>query len=203
MALLIFGLGYVGRALAAASERAGVTGTARRPAPSLPSTVISIPPEETVRALAVATHLLVTAPPGLEGDPLLALDGAPAALARSPLRWIGYLSTTGVYGDRSGAWVDEASELCPTGERGRRRVAAEAAWLGLCRERGVPVHIFRLAGIYGPGRSPFDALRVVACQRIGAIPQHRKHANRLPGDDKGCDGNAGRIFGQCQARRER
>jgi nucleoside-diphosphate-sugar epimerase len=82
------------------------------------------------------------------------------------LAWVGYLSTTGVYGDRDGGWVDETSELRPSGARGRRRVAAETAWLDLWRDRGVPVHIFRLAGIYGPGRSPFDALRAGTAKRI-------------------------------------
>jgi len=93
--------------------------------------------------------------------------GARAALAALPgLAWLGYLSTTGVYGDRAGGWVDEASELRPSGPRGRRRVAAEAGWLGLWRRHGVPVHIFRLAAIYGPGRSPFDALRADTARRI-------------------------------------
>jgi nucleoside-diphosphate-sugar epimerase len=71
-----------------------------------------------------------------------------------------------VYGDRGGGWVDETAALQPTGERGRRRVAAEQGWLGLWRDRGVPVHIFRLASIYGPGRSPFEALRAGTAKRI-------------------------------------
>jgi nucleoside-diphosphate-sugar epimerase len=71
-----------------------------------------------------------------------------------------------VYGDRGGGWVDETARLLPTGERGRRRVAAEQGWLGLWQDRSVPVHIFRLAGIYGPGRSPFDALRAGTAKRI-------------------------------------
>jgi nucleoside-diphosphate-sugar epimerase len=82
------------------------------------------------------------------------------------LAWLGYLSTTGVYGDRGGGWVDETAALCPSGERGHRRVNAEQGWLGLWRDRGVPVHIFRLAAIYGPGRSPFEALRAGAAKRI-------------------------------------
>jgi nucleoside-diphosphate-sugar epimerase len=79
---------------------------------------------------------------------------------------VGYLSTTGVYGDRDGGWVDESSALKPTGERGRRRLAAEAAWLELHRRARLPVHIFRLAGIYGPGRSALDAVRAGRAQRI-------------------------------------
>src|SRR3712207_1519013 len=86
--------------------------------------------------------------------------------ARSGLAWLGYLSTTGVYGDRGGSWVDENSELRPSGERGRRRVMAEAGWLDLRRRRRVPVHVFRLAAIYGPGRSPFEALRTGTAKRI-------------------------------------
>jgi nucleoside-diphosphate-sugar epimerase len=116
-------------------------------------------------ALAGTTHVLSSVPPEAEGDPVLAQHAAD--IARLPgLRWIGYLSTTGVYGDRAGGWVDETSELRPTGERGRRRAAAEAAWLDLWRRHGVPVHIFRLAGIYGPGRSAFDSLRQGRAQRI-------------------------------------
>ncbi len=91
------------------------------------------------------------------GEDIAALPG---------LRWLGYLSTTGVYGDRGGGWVDETARLLPTGERGRRRVAAEQGWLGLWHDSGVPVHIFRLAGIYGPGRSAFDALRAGTAKRI-------------------------------------
>jgi nucleoside-diphosphate-sugar epimerase len=164
MKLLIFGLGYVGRALAAASDGAGVTGTARRPISDLSGTVACIPPEETVRVLATATHLLVTAPPSTEGDPLLALDGAYAALARSPVRWIGYLSTTGVYGDRGGGWVNETTPPAPGSERTARRVAAEAAWLAFADRRAVD--LFRLAGIYGPGRSVLDDLRIGRARRI-------------------------------------
>ena len=111
------------------------------------------------------THLLVSVPPDAVGDPVLALHGDDIA-APPGLSWLGYLSTTGVYGDRSGGWVDETAELLPTGERGRRRVAAEQGWLDLWHERGVPVHIFRLAGIYGPGRSAFDALRAGTAKRI-------------------------------------
>jgi nucleoside-diphosphate-sugar epimerase len=164
MKLLIFGLGYVGRALAAASDGAGVTGTARRSISDLSGTVACIPPEETVRVLATATHLLVTAPPGTEGDPLLAMDGAYAALARSPVRWIGYLSTTGVYGDRGGGWVNETTPPAPGSERTARRVAAEAAWLAFADRRAVD--LFRLAGIYGPGRSVLDDLRIGRARRI-------------------------------------
>ena len=123
------------------------------------------PLADRARALAGTTHVLSSVPPEAEGDPVLAHHAAD--IARLPgLRWVGYLSTTGVYGDSAGGWVDETSELRPTGERGRRRVAAEAGWLDLWGRHGVPVHIFRLAGIYGPGRSAFDSLRQGRAQRI-------------------------------------
>ncbi|HLI19720.1 MAG TPA: SDR family oxidoreductase [Stellaceae bacterium] len=116
-------------------------------------------------SLAGATHLLISIPPDAAGCPVIDCHGADIAAARG-LRWIGYLSSTNVYGDRGGAWVDETSPLAPSGERGRRRVAAEAKWLELGRRTGVPVQIFRLAGIYGPQRSPLDALRAGTARRI-------------------------------------
>jgi nucleoside-diphosphate-sugar epimerase len=117
------------------------------------------------QALEGVTHLLVSVPPDATGDPILAVHRDDIAQIES-LRWLGYLSTTGVYGDRAGGWVDETTELSPSGERGRRRVSAEAGWLDLWHRCGVPVHIFRLAGIYGPGRNPFDALRAGRAKRI-------------------------------------
>ena len=116
-------------------------------------------------ALSRVTHLLVSISPDAAGDPVLAMHANDIA-AMPRLGWLGYLSTTGVYGDRGGGWVDETAELLPTGERGRRRVAAEQEWFGLWHDRDVPVHIFRLAAIYGPGRSAFDALRAGTAKRI-------------------------------------
>jgi nucleoside-diphosphate-sugar epimerase len=121
--------------------------------------------DDPAAALRGATHLLSAVPPDAAGDPVLDHHGAD--LARAPsLVWAGYLSTTGVYGDRGGGWVDESAELRPTGERGRRRVAAEAGWLALGRQSRLPIHIFRLAGIYGPGRSALDAVRRGEAKRI-------------------------------------
>jgi nucleoside-diphosphate-sugar epimerase len=114
--------------------------------------------------LGSATHVLSSVPPDEAGDPVLDLHGSD--LAASAPRWVGYLSTTGVYGDRDGGWVDEGSALVPTSERGRRRVAAEARWLDLHRRHDLPMHVFRLAGIYGPGRSALDAVRAGRAQRI-------------------------------------
>jgi nucleoside-diphosphate-sugar epimerase len=114
--------------------------------------------------LAGTTHLLAAIPPDANGDPVLDEHGPD--IAALPLAWAGYLSTTGVYGDTSGAWVDETAPLRPSGPRGRRRVAAEAGWRRLFETRGTPIHIFRLAGIYGPGRSPLDAVRDGRAKRV-------------------------------------
>ena len=117
-------------------------------------------------ALADATHLLLSAPPGLHGDPFLnALMQADAPSTQN-LRWIGYLSTTGVYGDHHGGWVTETSQLRPVSERARRRVMAERGWAAWGLAVGVPVQIFRLAGIYGPGRSALDSVRDGTARRI-------------------------------------
>jgi nucleoside-diphosphate-sugar epimerase len=117
------------------------------------------------RRLAEATHLLSTVPPDESGDPVLDCHGAALGTLKQ-LRWVGYLSTTGVYGDHGGGWVEEDTALNPTGERGRRRVAAETGWLALHRAHGLPVHIFRLAGIYGPGRNQLEALAHGRARRI-------------------------------------
>lgn len=112
-------------------------------------------------ALDGTTHILASIPPDADGDPALRWHGAD--LARLPgLAWIGYLSTTGVYGDSGGAWVDETSPVAPLTERARRRVAAEASWRGLAP----PAHVFRLAGIYGPGRSALDQVRAGTARRV-------------------------------------
>ena len=110
-----------------------------------------------------ATHLLSTAPPDGSGDPVLARHGD--AIAGAPeLRWIGYLSTTGVYGDRGGGWVDEDTVPSPISDRSRRRLAAEEDWRRFADRCAVDV--FRLAGIYGPRRSVFDDLRAGTARRI-------------------------------------
>ncbi len=116
-------------------------------------------------ALGDASHVLVSVPPDHDGDPVARHHGADIAAAAG-LGWLGYLSSTAVYGDRGGAWVDEATPPAPSGEVGSRRLGAEESWLGLWRGHGVPVHLFRLAGIYGPGRSALDRLRAGTARRI-------------------------------------
>lgn len=173
--LFCFGLGYsalcLGHRVAALGWR--VTGTCRsgeKAAALWRDTgfrVVLFDRERQVEkeALQAITHVLVSVPPNAQGDPVLTTHADDIA-AMPGLSWLGYLSTTAVYGDRGGAWVDERADLRPTGERGRRRVAAEEAWLRLWRDRSVRVHILRLAGIYGPGRNPFAALRAGSAKRI-------------------------------------
>lgn len=110
-------------------------------------------------ALAQATHLLTSVAPG-EADPVLAALGGD--IASAALQWVGYLSTTAVYGHHNGDWVDETTPLAPTTARGAARAKAEADWAAL----GLPLHIFRLAGIYGPGRGPFEKVRDGSARRI-------------------------------------
>ncbi len=181
MKLLCFGLGYSAQALV---RRLGpewtVTGTTR----SSDGALLHFDREHGLgkAEFAGVTHILVSIPPDEHGDPVI--DGHAGEIAGlTSLRWLGYLSTTGVYGTRDGGWVDENSQLQPTGPRGERRVAAEAGWLDLWRRHGVPVHIFRLAGIYGPGRSAFDALRAGTAKRIDSSGQvfSRIHVDDIAG----------------------
>jgi nucleoside-diphosphate-sugar epimerase len=126
------------------------------------------PSDDLRRRLARTTHLLLSAAPDDRGDPVLGLhaDDVRRAAQSGVLRWIGYLSTIAVYGDAAGGWVDEETPATPGSARGRRRVEAEAQWLALGRETGVAVQVFRIAGIYGPGRSTIDALRAGTAHRI-------------------------------------
>lgn len=171
--LLCFGYGYSARALARRLMAQGwqVIGTTRsagkmddiRATGAEPALW---PPARCGPLLDFATHVLVSTPPDAGGDPVL-LHCAGALSARAEqFDWLGYLSTVGVYGDRGGDWVDETSECSPATERGRARLAAEEEWLGYWHDTGVPVHIFRLAGIYGPGRGPFAKVRAGTARRI-------------------------------------
>lgn len=117
-------------------------------------------------ALARATHILLSAAPGEDGDPVLNDLGPAIAEHADRIEWLGYLSTTGVYGDHQGGWVDEETPLTPSTKRGQQRVTAEAGWQALARTHGLPLHIFRLAGIYGPGRGPFSKVRAGTARRI-------------------------------------
>jgi nucleoside-diphosphate-sugar epimerase len=165
--LLIFGLGYTGTAIGLAAAKAGyaVTATSRQPGLAAPPGIEVIPFEAAEDAVASATEIVATAAPDAGADPALARYRAAIAGAAG-LRWIGYLSSTGVYGDRGGGWVDESSAPAPTSRRATARRAAEEAWERVGAERDMPVDLIRLAGIYGPGRSPFDDLRAGRARRI-------------------------------------
>ena len=193
--LAAIGLGYSARRLAAlmASEGWRITGTSRtaegaerirslgyagavftgEPGPIEP---------ELAAALLGITHLLVSTPPTAEGDPVSCRLGD--HLAGMPtLRWVGYFSTVGVYGDRQGDWVDEATPPAPTGERGRRRLAAETAWRDWGRACSKTVNCLRLPGIYGPGRSQLERIRAGTAQRIIKLGQvfNRIHVDDIAG----------------------
>jgi nucleoside-diphosphate-sugar epimerase len=120
---------------------------------------------ELAKLLEGTTHLLHSIPPGLTGD--LVLDSYRREIAAlKSLKWIGYLSTVGVYGDQEGRWVDETALPRPNSTSLAARLAAEKAWLEFGEETGQVVQIFRLAGIYGPGRSVFDKFRDGTAQRV-------------------------------------
>jgi len=168
--LLSFGHGYSARALARRLLPQGwrVLGTTRSPDKAEVLAATGVTPvlwEKSALedALAQATDLLVSAGPDDAGDPTLALLGDEIAERARQFFWVGYLSTTGVYGDHHGDWVDEATPLHPGTDRGQARVDAEAAWGAI---PGLPVHFFRLAGIYGPGRGPFAKVRSGDARRI-------------------------------------
>ena len=111
------------------------------------------------------THILISTPPSELGDPTFTMHAGDISQLKN-LEWLGYLSTTGAYGDRGGGWVDETTTPRPTTKRGSRRLKAEEQWLSLLSAHNIPTHIFRLAGIYGPGRSAIDSVRAGIARRI-------------------------------------
>jgi len=170
--LLIFGCGYSAQAFVRRLGRGWqVTGTTRNPdkIARLKDQGIDArlwPGGDLRPALDDATHLLLSIAPDTDGDPVVAAYGDTVAKAAPHLRWVGYLSTTGVYGDHDGGWIDEMTPLEPTTRRGRVRLMAERQWQAIAGASGLPLHIFRLAGIYGPGRGPFEKVRNGTARRI-------------------------------------
>lgn len=180
--LFCFGLGYSARVLVdrLVSEGWAVSGTCRDEPTRQALAADGIrahlfdrdhPLHDPVVALSEVTDVLISVPPDGEGDPVLDRHGADIA-SMTGLRWIGYLSTTGVYGNTGGLMVDETAPLNPTSDRSSRRIAAEQRWLELYRSHQRPVHLFRLAGIYGPGRSAIDQVRAGRARRIDK-PGHK------------------------------
>jgi dTDP-4-dehydrorhamnose reductase len=169
--MLFFGFGFSARALARQLDRSEwtVSGTSRTAggiADIEASDVRGIDFGALSSIPDDVTHIVSSIPPGEQGDPVLNRFGSELARRARQFQWVGYLSTTGVYGDHGGAWVDEATALTPNTERGLRRLAAEKQWLALHRDHGLPVHVFRLAGIYGPGRNTLDNLRDGTAKRV-------------------------------------
>jgi nucleoside-diphosphate-sugar epimerase len=187
--VLVLGGGYTGRRFAQALHRQGVpvTLTHRRVPQEPPEGAEALPclrfdaggdAVPTRAELAGTTHVLVTIPPDEAGqDPVL--QRLAGALAELPLEWIGYLSTTGVYGDRGGGWVDETTPTSPGLERSMARLGCELAW----RSTGLPVQVFRLPAIYGPDRIPFESLRTGTARLIHKPAQvfSRIHVDDLVG----------------------
>ena len=173
--ILFFGLGFSARALAQRLAKRGwaVSATSRSEAGA-----------EAIRAMGYrglvfdgsqplpqvafdgVTHVVNSAPPGDDGDPVLRQHAKDFAVRAAQFQWVAYLSTTGVYGDHAGGLVTEDTPLTPNTERGHKRLMAENQWLGLWRMHGLPVMIFRLAGIYGPGRNQLLSLRDGTAKRV-------------------------------------
>ncbi|MEQ1649990.1 MAG: SDR family oxidoreductase [Hyphomicrobiaceae bacterium] len=178
--LFCFGLGYSARVLIehlqeTAANQWAFAGTHTRPEPqpakkrdgdvSIATFSGDGPSAEVRTHLRDATHVLISIPPDLEGDPALRHHGIDLAQLPS-LQWIGYLSTIGVYGDAAGGWVDETTPARPSSERALRRALAETQWRSFGTTHGKRVQVFRLPGIYGPGRSVIDSLRDGTAKRV-------------------------------------
>jgi nucleoside-diphosphate-sugar epimerase len=170
--LFVFGFGFAAAALARRLQGWTVAASARTPQDAARLEALGLEAVLADDAAGLAEHLakahalLVTAPPTPEGCPGLSALAQPMARARAFPDWTGYLSTTGVYGDRRGGWVFETSRLAAQSVEGARRVRAERDWLEMGHGMGLTVQVFRLPGIYGPGRSAFDRLREGRARRI-------------------------------------
>lgn len=173
--LFCFGLGYSAMALSRRLDAAGweIRGTCRKPSRQTALGALGISaalfdgagPMDPPDLLEGATHVLLSIPPGAEGDPAF-IHHADDITAAGTVKWVGYFSTTGVYGDRDGDWVDETADLRPGSERSQRRVDAERAWLDWGAKHDIAVQVFRLPGIYGPGRSAVDQVKAGTARRI-------------------------------------
>ncbi|MCO6386923.1 SDR family NAD(P)-dependent oxidoreductase [Aliihoeflea sp. 40Bstr573] len=193
-AYFIFGAGYSARAFARKAIASGhrVIGTTRSPEKFAELSALGIEPllfdghssgRDLIAMLGEATHLVVSAAPDESGDPVLraARDIVHTHMPR--LRWIGYLSTVGVYGDHGGDWVDEEGDCRPVSKRSLARLAAEATWRAFATEIGKPLAILRLSGIYGPGRNALVNLEAGRARRIVKPAQvfNRIHVDDIAG----------------------
>jgi nucleoside-diphosphate-sugar epimerase len=173
--LFIFGLGYAGLAIARQARGAGwsvaATATTAEKVSQLATEgwaaeLFAQPNASASEAFSTATHLLCTIPPDEQGDPVLRHYASSFERLKPRPVWLGYLSTTGVYGDTGGHWVDESAAPRPGAARSRYRLAAEQAWQALAAQHGLPLHIFRLPAIYGPGRSAIEQVRAGTARSV-------------------------------------
>jgi nucleoside-diphosphate-sugar epimerase len=169
--MLFFGFGFSAEALARRLDPREwrITGTSRSPegaARIADKGYEGIVFDSMTRLPDKVTHIVCSVPPDAEGDPVLRKLGLELAARSGAIQWAAYLSTTGVYGDHAGGWVDEDTPLSPNTDRGARRLAAETAWLGYFERHALPLHVFRLAGIYGPGRNALESLRDGTAKRV-------------------------------------
>ena len=206
MNLFCFGLGYCADYLSAKLIKQGwqVSATCRTSEKAALLEASGIRPvllsgkKVTVTDLGKADHILISVPPEQDGsDPVLNFAEAALAALQDQIKWVGYLSTTGVYGDHQGAWIDEETPTGLLSERGQRRVAAEAQWAAT----GLPMHYFRLAGIYGPGRNSLRALQNGTARRVVKQGQvfsriHLADITRIL-EASMANPNAGRAYSVC------
>src|SRR5262245_48696669 len=173
--LFIFGVGYAGREIARQAMAAGwhVAGRATTAENVAELASSGIEAELFTQAnfqaspgYLAASHFLCSIPPDAWGDSGLQQFIACSRLRSESPRWLGYLSTTGIYGDTAGAWVDETAQPNPGQPRSRYRLAAERAWQALGRQKEIAVQIFRLPAIYGPGRNVLDQLRAGTARSV-------------------------------------
>ena len=206
MNLFCFGLGYCADYLSAKLIKQGwqISATCRTSEKAALLEASGIRPvllsgkKVTVTDLGKADHILISAPPEQDGsDPVLNFAEAALAALQDQIKWVGYLSTTGVYGDHQGAWIDEETPAGLLSERGQRRVAVEAQWAAT----GLPMHYFRLAGIYGPGRNSLRALQNGTARRVVKQGQvfsriHLADITRIL-EASMANPNAGRAYSVC------
>lgn len=206
MNLFCFGLGYCADYLSAKLIKQGwqVSATCRTSEKAAVLEASGIRPvllsgkKVTVTDLGKADHILISVPPEQDGsDPVINFAEAALAALQDQIKWVGYLSTTGVYGDHQGAWIDEETPAGLLSERGQRRVAAEAQWAAT----GLPMHYFRLAGIYGPGRNSLRALQNGTARRVVKQGQvfsriHLADITRIL-EASMANPNAGRAYSVC------
>lgn len=206
MNLFCFGLGYCADYLSAKLIKQGwqVSATCRTSEKASVLEASGIRPvllsgkKVTVTDIGKADHILISVPPEQDGsDPVINFAGAALAALQDQIKWVGYLSTTGVYGDHQGAWIDEETPAGLLSERGQRRVAAEAQWAAT----GLPMHYFRLAGIYGPGRNSLRALQNGTARRVVKQGQvfsriHLADITRIL-EASMANPNAGRAYSVC------